>query len=185
MIFHPGITHLRTSPSSIFSDQILKDDWNFWELEKHNQIKYIATKVQWTCAKFAVSEPLSLNEMISALAILLSFYSFLLRTKLKTLTSALFVGLRPVNFKLCVSNMIKRSVSAGRITICSIFVEIYPAVAMSDFRLLWVHSLTDLPSPLIYGAEPMSAFTVQSQYKLMLSGKKFKTKQNIKHNNIK
>ena len=123
MTFHPGIIHSRTSPSSIFSDQILKDDWNFWELEKQNQIKYIATKVLWTCAKFAVSEPLSLNEMISALAILLSFYSFLLRTKLKTLTSAVFVGLRPVNFKLCVSNMIKRSVSAGRITICFIFVE--------------------------------------------------------------
>ena len=82
------------------------------------------------------SKRASLNEMISALAILLSFYSFLLRTKLKTLTSALFVGLRPVNFKLCVSNMIKRSVSAGRITICFIFDEIYPAVAMSDFRLL-------------------------------------------------
>ena len=185
MTFHPGIIHSRTSPSSIFSDQILKDNWNFWELEKQNQIKYIATKVLWTCAKFAVSEPLSPNEMISALAILLSFYSFLLRTKLKTLTSALFAGLRSVNFKLCVSNMIKRSVSAGRITICSIFVEIYPAVAMSDFRLLWVHSLTDLPSSLIYDAEPMSVLTVQSQFKLMLSGKKFKTKQNIKHNNIK
>ena len=121
MIFHPGITHLRTS------------------LEKQNRIKYIAklrTKVQWTCAKFVVSEPLSLNEMISALAILLSFYSFLLRTTLKTLTSALFAGLHSMNFKLCVSNMIKRSVSA----------------AMSDFRLLWVHSLTDLSSSLIYGA---------------------------------
>ena len=115
MIFHPGITHLRTSPSSIFSDQVLKDDWNLWELEKQNQIKYIAklrTRVQWTCAKFVVSEPLSLNEMISALATLLSFYSFLLRTTLKTLTSALFAGLHSMNFKLCVSNMIKRSVSA-------------------------------------------------------------------------
>ena len=49
---------------------------------------------------------------ISALAILLSFYSFLLRTKLKKLSSALFAGLHSVNFKLCVYNMIKRSVSA-------------------------------------------------------------------------
>ena len=46
--------------------------------------------------------------------------------------------------------MIKRSVSAP--TICSIFDEIYPAASMSDFRLIWVHSLTDLSSSLIYGA---------------------------------
>ena len=123
--------------------------------------------------------------MISALTILLSFYSFLLRTTLKTLTSALFVGLHSENFKLCVSNMIKRSPSAisswnnnkhsssrsWPVIVCSIFVEIYSAVAMSDFHLLWVHSLTGLPSSLIYGAEPTSVLTVQLQYKLLLSGK--------------
>ena len=166
MIFHPGITHLRTSPISIFSDQVLKDDWNLWELEKQNQIKYIAklrTRVQWTCAKFVVSELLSLNEMISALATLLSFYSFLLRTTLKTLTSALFAGLHSMNFKLCVSNMNKRSVSAPsswKNNNLFYLWWIYPAVAVSDFRLLWVHSLTDLSSSLIYDAELMSVLTV-------------------------